>query len=53
MLRYDTQENIKNKFLNSFKSLTNNDVKKFLHNKAIEMEKKFISTTHLLLDDKK
>ena len=39
MLRYDTEENIKNKFLNSFKSLTNNDVKKFLHNKAIEMEK--------------
>ena len=35
MLRYDTEENIKNKFLNSFKSLTNNDVEKFLHNKAI------------------
>ena len=53
MLRYDTEENIKNKFLNSFKSLTNNDVKKFLHNKAIEIEKKSISTTHLLFDDKK
>ena len=39
MLRYDTEENIKNKFLNSFKSLTNNDVEKFLHNKAIEIEK--------------
>ena len=53
MLRYDTEENIKNKFLNSFKSLTNNDVEKFLHNKAIEIEKKSISTTHLLFDDKK
>ena len=53
MLRYDTEENIKNKFLNSFKSLTNNDVKKILHNKAIEMKKKSISTTHLLFDDKK
>ena len=53
MLRYDTEENIKNKFLNSFKSFTNNDVEKFLHNKAIEIEKKSISTTHLLFDDKK
>ena len=53
MLRYDTEENIKNKFLNSFKSLTNNDVEKFLHNKAIEIEKKSISTTHLLFNDKK
>ena len=53
MLRYDTEENIKNKFLNSFKSLTNNDVEKFLHNKAIEIEKKSISTTHLLFDDKR
>ena len=53
ILRYDTEENIKNKFLNSFKSLTKNDVEKFLHNKAIEIEKKSISTTHLLFDDKK
>ena len=53
ILRYDTEENIKNKFLNSSKSLINNDVEKFLHNKAIEIEKKSISTTHLLLDDKK
>ena len=28
-------------------------MEKFLHNKAIEIEKKFISTTHLLFDDKK
>ena len=53
LLKYDTEENIKNKFLNSFKSLENNDIEKFLHNRAIEFEKKSVSTTHsvfLLLD---
>lgn len=53
MLKYDTEENIKKKFLNSFKSLKNNDVEEFLHNKAIEIEKKSISTTHLIFDNKK
>ena len=51
LLKYDTEENIKNKFLNSFKSLTNNDVEKFLHNKAIFFEKSSISTTHLIFDN--
>ena len=51
MLRYDTEENIKNKFLNSFKSLTNNDVEKFLHNKATFFEKSSISTTHLIFNN--
>ena len=53
LLKYDTEENIKNKFLNNFKSLENNDIEKFLHNRAIEFEKKSVSTTHnvfLLLD---
>ena len=54
MLRYDTEENIKNKFLNSFKSLTNNDVKKFLHNKAIEMEKSlFLQLIYYLMKKNK
>ena len=53
LLKYDTEENIKNKFLNSFKSLENNDIEKFLHNRAIEFEKKSVSTTHLVFNNKK
>lgn len=53
LLKYDTEENIKNKFLNNFKSLENNDIEKFLHNRAIEFEKKSVSTTHLVFNNKK
>ena len=53
LLKYDTEENIKNKFLNNFKSLENNDIEKFLHNRAIEFEKKSVSTTNLVFNNKK
>ena len=41
------------KFLKTFKSnfATTNEVEYFLHNNAIEFEKKTLSTTHLLINE--
>ena len=39
LLKYDTEENIKNKFLNNFKSLENNDIEKFLHTEQLNLRK--------------
>ena len=43
------------KFLKTFKSnfATTNEVEYFLHNNAIEFEKKTLSTTHLLINENK
>ena len=50
LLKYDTEEYVKENILNTFSSRKNNNVEDFLHNKAIFFEKSSISTTHLIFD---
>ena len=51
LLKYDTEEYVKENILNTFSSRKNNNVEDFLHNKAIFFEKSSISTTHLIFDN--
>ena len=45
-------EFIKEKILKSFKSIEKNSIEDFLHNKAIDFEKSFISATHIIFNEK-
>ena len=51
LLKYDTEEYVKENILNTFSSRKNNNVEDFLHNKAIFFEKSSISTTHLIFNN--
>ena len=51
LLKYDTEEYVKENILNTFSSRKNNNVEEFLHNKAIFFEKSSISTTHLIFNN--
>ena len=51
LLKYDTEEYVKENILNTFSSRKNNNVEDFLHNKAIEFEKAGLSSTHLVFNE--
>ena len=51
LLKYDTEEYVKENILNTFSSRGNTDIEIFLHNKATFFEKSSISTTHLIFND--